>query len=563
MHVLVVEDEPKMAALIKRVLVAERHVVDVAPDGVGAIALATQGEPDVIVLDRLLPDIDGVTVLRLLRAKGVAAPVLMLTALGAVDDRVAGLDAGADDYLAKPFAFTELLARVRALGRRPSPATSGRLAAGDLALDDLRHVAVVGDRTVDLSAREFALLGFFIRHAGQVVTRQQILDQVWGAEPDVYSNVVDLYVSVPPAQARRARPGVPPADRPRGRVHAQGRGLTPCRSATPSGSSVGPGAGCSRSRSAFWRCSSWGSAPRRRSWVSRPSMPTSTTRSRRRSQPRRRRSRPETLGGDGGEATNGDDGAQAPELDDRPPAAADTFMLVLDGSGKVVQNPSGRTVAGLPDATVLAAARSTGEDLRTIAAGSHSLRLLTVPVIRNGTFDGFVQGGFVLDLHDSQSQSLVVAVVTVGVMGLVAAALITLLVTGRALGPIREGFAAQRRFVADASHELRTPAALIRANAEVLQREGLVVAGGGPLLTDIIGESDRLSGLVGDLLQLSAWDEMRTTITPAPVDVAAIARDTVRGAAAMAAERGVPLAVDGPMAPPGRWPIRTASSRSC
>ena len=195
MHVLVVEDEPKMAALIKRVLVAERHVVDVAPDGVGAIALATQSEPDVIVLDRLLPDIDGVTVLRLLRAKGITAPVLLLTALGTVDDRVAGLDAGADDYLAKPFAFAELLARVRALGRRPRDTAGGRLVAGDLALDDLRHVAVVGDRTVDLSAREFALLGFFIRHAGQVVTRQQILDQVWGAEPDVYSNVVDLYVS--------------------------------------------------------------------------------------------------------------------------------------------------------------------------------------------------------------------------------------------------------------------------------------------------------------------------------------------------------------------------------
>ena len=252
----------------------------------------------------------------------------------------------------------------------------------------------------------------------------------------------------------------------------------------------------------------------------------------------------ETFGGDGGEATNGDDGAETPELDDRAPAAADTFMLVLDGSGKVVQNPSGRTVVGLPDATVLAAARSTGEDLRTIAAGSHSLRLLTVPVIRNGTFDGFVQGGFVLDLHDSQSQSLVVAVVTVGVMGLVAAALITLARHGPCARTDPGGFAAQRRFVADASHELRTPAALIRANAEVLQREGLVVAGGDPLLTDIIGESDRLSGLVGDLLQLSAWDEMRTTITPAPVDVAAIARDTVRGAAAMATERGVPLAVD-------------------
>jgi len=252
----------------------------------------------------------------------------------------------------------------------------------------------------------------------------------------------------------------------------------------------------------------------------------------------------ETFGGDGGEAANGDDGGQAPEIDDRQPAAADTFVLVLDRSGTVVQNPSGRTVTGLPDAVVLGAAKAAGEDLRTIEAGTHNLRLLTVPVVRKGTIVGFVQGAFVLDLHDSQSGSLVVAVVTVGVMGLIAAALITLLVTGRAFGPIRDGFAAQRRFVADASHELRTPAALIRANAEVLQREGLVRAEGGPLLTDIIGESDRLSGLVGDLLQLSAWDEMRTTITPVRVDVSAVARDTVRGAAAMAADRGVTLAVD-------------------
>ena len=195
MRVLVVEDEPKMAALIRRVLVAERHVVDLAPDGVSGIALTDTGPYDVIVLDRMLPDIDGLTVVRLLRAKGVATPVLMLTALGSVDDRVGGLDAGADDYLAKPFAFSELLARLRALGRRPAPAGEARLAAGDLVLDELRHVAQVGDRTVDLSAREFALLGFFIRHANQVMTRQQILDQVWGAEPDVYSNVVDLYVS--------------------------------------------------------------------------------------------------------------------------------------------------------------------------------------------------------------------------------------------------------------------------------------------------------------------------------------------------------------------------------
>ncbi len=194
MRILVVEDEAKMAALIRRVLTAERHVVDVAPDGVSAAALARGGPYDVIVLDRMLPDIDGLTLLRLLRTKGVATPVLMLTALGTIDDRVDGLDAGADDYLPKPFAFAELIARIRALGRRATAAPEKRMQAGDLSLDELRHVAQVGERTVDLSAREFALLGYLIRHAGQVLTRQQILDAVWGAEPDVYSNVVDLYI---------------------------------------------------------------------------------------------------------------------------------------------------------------------------------------------------------------------------------------------------------------------------------------------------------------------------------------------------------------------------------
>jgi len=194
MRILVVEDEPKMGQLLRRVLVAERHVADLAPDGVSALALAA-GEPyDVIVLDRMLPDMDGVEVLRLLRARGVTTPVLMLTALDGVEHRVAGLDAGADDYLAKPFAFAELLARLRALGRRSVLSADERLTAGDIELDELRHVARVGDEAVELSAREFALLAYFVRHAGQVLNRRQILDAVWGAEPDVYSNVVDLYV---------------------------------------------------------------------------------------------------------------------------------------------------------------------------------------------------------------------------------------------------------------------------------------------------------------------------------------------------------------------------------
>jgi two-component system OmpR family response regulator len=196
MRILVVEDEPRMGELIRRVLVAEHHAVDVAPDGVSALAFVAGSEPyDVLVLDRMLPDLEGVELLRLLRSRGVATPALMLTALGGVDERVAGLDAGADDYLGKPFAFSELLARIRALGRRPSAGPQGALVAGDLELDQERHVARVGTTAVDLSAREFALLAYLIRHEGRVVTRQQILDAVWGAEPDVYSNVVDLYVS--------------------------------------------------------------------------------------------------------------------------------------------------------------------------------------------------------------------------------------------------------------------------------------------------------------------------------------------------------------------------------
>ncbi len=193
-RVLIVEDEEKIARAIDRVLTAERYSTDVAADGVGALALAADRDYDVILMDRMLPDLDGLEVLRLLRDRGVDTPVLMLTALGGVDHRVEGLDSGADDYLAKPFAFNELLARIRALARRGPERTAEPLTAGDLMLDPLRIRISVGDQDEELSAREFALLAYLVRHEGEVVTRQQILDAVWGAEPDVYSNVVDLYV---------------------------------------------------------------------------------------------------------------------------------------------------------------------------------------------------------------------------------------------------------------------------------------------------------------------------------------------------------------------------------
>jgi DNA-binding response OmpR family regulator len=192
--ILLVEDEPRMADAIRRVLTAEHYTVDVAGDGVDALAFVDGGHYDAVVLDRLLPDMTGIDVIHRLRERRIATPVLMLTALSALEHRVEGLDAGADDYLNKPFAFSELLARLRALLRRSPEMTAEHLTAGDIELDPVRHEVRVNGRGELLSAREYALLGYLIRHAGQVVTRQQILDSVWGAEPDVYSNVVDLYV---------------------------------------------------------------------------------------------------------------------------------------------------------------------------------------------------------------------------------------------------------------------------------------------------------------------------------------------------------------------------------
>jgi DNA-binding response OmpR family regulator len=195
MRVLLVEDEPKMARLIRRVLEAEGMTVDHAADGLGGLGLAVAGTPyDVVVLDWMLPDIDGIEVLRLLRGRRVFTPVLMLTALGSLDRKVEGLNAGADDYLAKPFAFAELLARIHALARRPAPAAPGRLAVSGIELDESRLTVSYRGRSTSLSAREFALLGYLMRNRDCVLSRRQLLDAVWGAEPDAYSNVVDLYI---------------------------------------------------------------------------------------------------------------------------------------------------------------------------------------------------------------------------------------------------------------------------------------------------------------------------------------------------------------------------------
>ena len=196
MYILIVEDERRLAQVVRKVLEEEGHTVDVATDGEEGLAMAMDSSHDVIVLDVLLPGIDGFEVCRSLRASRVDTPVLLLTALDAVEDRVRGLDAGADDYLPKPFAFQELLARLRALGRRRVQAREpDQLQTADLMLDLRRRRAVRDGRTIDLSPKEFALLEFLMRNQGRVVTRTQILDHVWGYDYSPDSNLVDVYVT--------------------------------------------------------------------------------------------------------------------------------------------------------------------------------------------------------------------------------------------------------------------------------------------------------------------------------------------------------------------------------
>ena len=245
------------------------------------------------------------------------------------------------------------------------------------------------------------------------------------------------------------------------------------------------------------------------------------------------------------------DGESA-DSDETVLAASDTFLLVLDPNGDRVSNTPRISLPGLPDEAAVNAAKGNGRDVRTVEAGEIDVRLLTVPITpeTGGEIIGYVQGGFVLTLHDEQSQSIVAAILLVGAIGLIGAAVVTLLVTGRALVPIRRSFEAQRRFVADASHELRTPAALIRANADVVEREGLVTEDGKPLVADIITEADRLGRLVGDLLQLAATDTTEIVIEARPVDLAAIAADTVRQAEALAAQRTVRLVMHAAVADP-------------
>jgi two-component system, OmpR family, response regulator len=193
-RILIVEDDVKMAALLRRGLREEGVAVDVATRGEDALWMAGASEYDALVLDVMLPGIDGFETCRRLREDGVWSPVLMLTARDAVEDRVAGLDGGADDYLTKPFSFSELSARLRALVRRGSPERPAVLTVGDLRLDPAARQVWRGEAEIDLSPREFSLLEAFMRHPGEVLSRYQLLERAWDFEYENRSNVIDVYV---------------------------------------------------------------------------------------------------------------------------------------------------------------------------------------------------------------------------------------------------------------------------------------------------------------------------------------------------------------------------------
>jgi DNA-binding response OmpR family regulator len=196
MHMLVVEDEQRLAFLLRRVLLEERHTVDLAHEGDSGLNLALGGPYDVAILDVMLPGVDGLEICRQMRAEHITTPVLMLTARGAIEDRVNGLNVGADDYLVKPFALEELLTRINALLRRRDRRfeETPQLTVRDLTLDLVRHDVRRAGHLIELTAKEFALLEYLMRHPGQVLTRTQITDAVWCYDLDALSNVVDIYI---------------------------------------------------------------------------------------------------------------------------------------------------------------------------------------------------------------------------------------------------------------------------------------------------------------------------------------------------------------------------------
>jgi DNA-binding response OmpR family regulator len=194
MRILIVEDDHKIANALKKGLQQESYAVDISYDGKDGLGNATTIEYDLIILDRMLPEIDGVEICRILREKKINTPILMLTAKDKISDRVEGLNCGADDYLVKPFAFEELLARIKALLRRPQELNQNEFVVGDLKLNTLTYEVKRSTNKIDLSQKEFALLEYLMRNAGRILTKDSIINHVWDYDADILPNTVEVYI---------------------------------------------------------------------------------------------------------------------------------------------------------------------------------------------------------------------------------------------------------------------------------------------------------------------------------------------------------------------------------
>lgn len=194
MRILVVEDERKVASFIKKGLEEERYIVETAPDGNTGLEMAMNNEFDAILLDVMLPGIDGFTILQELRNAGITTPIMMLTARGTTEDRIKGLDQGADDYLPKPFSFEELTARLRSILRRSSPDKTTKLTCADLVLDTVSHLAYRNNKEIELTTKEYALLEYLIKNKDRILSRSTITQHVWKHNFDPESNIIDVYI---------------------------------------------------------------------------------------------------------------------------------------------------------------------------------------------------------------------------------------------------------------------------------------------------------------------------------------------------------------------------------
>lgn len=194
MKILVVEDEHLIATSLKKGLEQENYIVDIAFDGLKGFDLASTGDYDIIILDLMLPGLDGLSICQKLRASNNHTPILMLTAKSQLEDKIKGLNSGADDYITKPFAFEELLARIRSLSRRPQKTNGSVLSIDDLTLDTVSFVVKREDKEIRLSSKEYSLLEFFLRHPNQIVTKDQIIQYVWSYESDILPNTIEVYI---------------------------------------------------------------------------------------------------------------------------------------------------------------------------------------------------------------------------------------------------------------------------------------------------------------------------------------------------------------------------------